>query len=72
MTFHKSNAPDAPKTEIADDNSDALLGYRYFWFRADRHDGGYGPDAQDLAWLTALLDPLRQTFTDTGVRHRTP
>ena len=57
---------------VLPDDADALRGYLFFWFRADRHGGGYGPDSQGLVWLTALLDALRRTVTDTGVRHRTP
>jgi len=49
------------------DDPDALRGYLFFWFRADRHGGGYGPDAQNLVWLTALLDALRRTLTDASV-----
>jgi hypothetical protein len=44
------------------DDVDALRGCLFFWFRADRHAGGYGPYEADLVWLSALLDALRSTL----------
>ncbi len=47
---------------ILTDDVDALSGFLYFWFRADRHGGGYGPHEHDLVWLTALLDAMRRAL----------
>jgi hypothetical protein len=44
------------------DDVDALRGYLFFWFRSDRHAGGYGPHEADLVWLSGLLDALRSTL----------
>ena len=53
---------------VITDDAGALRGYLFFWFRADRHSGGYGPEAQDPVWLTALLSALRRTVTDAGAQ----
>jgi hypothetical protein len=47
---------------ILPDDADGLRAYLFFWFRADRHGGGYGPSEEDLVWLTALLDALRRVL----------
>ena len=47
---------------VLTEDPDALRGYLFYWFRADRHSGGYGPYPEDLVWLTALLDALRRTL----------
>jgi hypothetical protein len=39
---------------------DGLRSFPFFWFRADRHGGGYGPSEADLVWLAALLDAMRR------------
>jgi hypothetical protein len=44
------------------DDADGLRAYLFFWFRADRHGGGYGPSEEDLVWLTALLDAMRRVL----------
>jgi hypothetical protein len=48
--------------DILPDDADELRAYLFFWFRADRHNGGTGPSEEDLVWLTALLDALRRVL----------
>jgi hypothetical protein len=48
--------------DILPDDVDELRSFLFFWFRADRHGGGYGPSEEDLVWLTALLDALRRAL----------
>lgn len=53
---------------VLTDDVDALRSYLFFWFRADRHGGGYGPYEHDLVWLTALLDALRRSLPPGDAR----
>jgi hypothetical protein len=48
--------------DILPDDVDTLRSLLFFWFRADRHGGGYGPNDEDLVWLTALLDAMRRAL----------
>jgi hypothetical protein len=48
--------------DILPGDVDELRSFLFFWFRADRHGGGYGPSEEDLVWLTALLDALRRAL----------
>lgn len=41
------------------DDPDRVRACLFYWVRADRHGGGYGPTEDDLPWLGALLDALR-------------
>jgi hypothetical protein len=40
-----------------------LRAYLFFWFRADRHGGGYGPNGRDVTWLNALIDGLTSSLS---------
>ena len=52
--------------DILPNDTDALRAYLFFWFRADRHGGGYGPHEEDLVWLSALLDAMRRSLSTAG------
>jgi hypothetical protein len=57
---HRGTFDEWDEHGVLPDDLDVLRGCLFFWVRADRHGGGHGPTVEDIPWLAALIDGIRE------------